>query len=69
MEVNKMMDFTEPYMNVKKTMAKVHEAMLEGRYIDAKLATINALADMKLMLHAIVIEEEMCKNKNFIPRG
>jgi hypothetical protein len=50
-------------------MIKIHEAMLEGRYIDAKLAAVNALADMKLMLNAIIIEEETCKNKNFIPRG
>ena len=69
MNVDKVIDFTEPYMEVKKGMTKIHEAMLEGRYIDAKLAAVNALADMKLMLNAIIIEEETCKNKNFIPRG
>jgi hypothetical protein len=69
MNVDKVVDFTEPYMEVKRGMIKIHEAMLEGRYIDAKLAAVNALADMKLMLNAIIIEEETCKNKNFIPRG
>ena len=69
MKIDTHLDYTTSYMAAHQALKKLQDAMLEKRYGDAKSAAIDALAEVKLTLNAIVNEEEIWKNKNFIPRG
>lgn len=69
MKIDTHLDYTMPYMAAQQALKKLQDAMLEKRYEDAKLAAIDAIAEVKLTLNSIVNEEEIWKNKNFIPRG
>ena len=69
MNVDKVVDFTVPYMATQKALQDVHASMLEKDYETATQACIHALVELKLVLNCIKHEEEQWAMKNFTPRG
>ena len=53
-----MIDYARPTMLAENALNDLHNAMLEKRYDDALEFALQALADIKLVYHAIVVMKE-----------
>lgn len=48
-----VVDYAYPCMMAEKALKKLHNLMLEGKYAEAAEAGVEALADVRLTIHAI----------------
>lgn len=53
-----MVDYAYPCMMAERALKDAHAAMLENKYDEAHEAGLKAIAEAKLMLHAITIMKE-----------
>jgi hypothetical protein len=58
MEPVKYIDFSYPYMQAKKAIGDMHDAMIERDYEKALEGAIQAMTEMKLAYNAIMHEKE-----------
>ena len=61
MKVDTLVDFSFPYMQARQALQRMHEAMIDKKFAEAKEAALEAITETKLALNAISVEEEKWK--------
>lgn len=61
MKVDTLVDFSFPYMQARHALQKMHEAMIDKKFVEAREAALEAITETKLALNAISVEEEKWK--------
>ena len=61
MKTDSLVDFSFPYMQARNALEKMHQAMIDKNFAEAKEAALEAITETKLALNAISLEEEKWK--------
>lgn len=61
MKTDSLVDFSFPYMQARRALEKMHQAMIDKNFAEAREAALEAITETKLALNAISLEEEKWK--------